>query len=127
MSICQQVVTALPKTATNFHYESNMRHLANVFQGLLMATPDIFSTPAKFCTLWAHESERVYGDRLVSSADLQVYHDLANEVGRKFFKDIHIKTLFPNPLIFCHFANSTDDDHYNQVPSFEVLRATLER
>lgn len=60
-----QVAANFRKTATNFHYEFNIRHLSNVFQGLLVAQPDQFKTAEKFVLLWMHESERVYGDRLV--------------------------------------------------------------
>lgn len=60
----------------NFHYEFNIRHLSNVFQGLLVAQPGQFKDPAKFVQLWVHESERVYGDRLVSAADLQKFRAL---------------------------------------------------
>lgn len=45
-----------------------VRHLANVFQGLLMSSPEVVDTPAKWAKLWLHESERVYADRLVSQA-----------------------------------------------------------
>ena len=45
-----------------------VRHLANVFQGLLMSSPEVVNTPSKWATLWLHESERVYADRLVSQA-----------------------------------------------------------
>ena len=34
-----QVVQAFRKTAVNFHYEFNMRHLTNVFQGILSMPP----------------------------------------------------------------------------------------
>jgi dynein heavy chain len=43
-----------------------VRHLANVFQGLLMSTPEVVNTSTKWGKLWLHESERVYADRLVS-------------------------------------------------------------
>ena len=45
-----------------------VRHLANVFQGLLMSSPEVVNTPSKWAKLWLHESERVYADRLVSQA-----------------------------------------------------------
>ncbi len=63
-----QVSTSFRKTAVNFHYEFTVRHLANVFQGLLMSSPDQFNSPSKWGKLWLHESERVYADRLVSWA-----------------------------------------------------------
>ncbi len=50
-----------------------VRHLANVFQGLLMSTPEQFNNPVKWGKLWLHESERVYADRLVTVTDLEMY------------------------------------------------------
>jgi AAA+ lid domain len=47
-------------------FRFTVRHLAGVFQGLLMSAPDVVNTPAKWGKLWLHESERVYADRLVS-------------------------------------------------------------
>ena len=36
-----------------------MRHLAQIFQGLMMSTPDKYnSDPSKLIRLWLHESER---------------------------------------------------------------------
>lgn len=43
-----------------------MRHLTNVFEGLLKAHPKHFVHGEQLVHLWLHESERVYGDRLVS-------------------------------------------------------------
>ena len=60
------VVASFRKTAVNFHYEFTVRHLSNVFQGLLSSTPDNFNDVNKLSKLWLHESERVYADRLVT-------------------------------------------------------------
>lgn len=61
-----QVSANFRKTAANFHYEFNIRHLTNVFEGLLKAHPKNFVQGEQLVHLWLHESERVYGDRLVS-------------------------------------------------------------
>lgn len=58
------------KTAANFHYEFNMRHLTNVFQGLLTAKTETIKEADILIKLWVHECERIYGDRLVTPADL---------------------------------------------------------
>lgn len=68
VSSTSQVSNAFRKTAANFHYEFNMRHLTNVFEGLLKAHPKNFVQGEQLVHLWLHESERVYGDRLVSLA-----------------------------------------------------------
>ena len=66
LALHDKVASTFRKTAVNFHYEFTVRHLANVFQGLLMSTPEQFNNPNKLSRLWLHESERVYADRLVS-------------------------------------------------------------
>jgi len=64
------VETSFRKTAANFHYEFNVRHLTNIFQGLLNARPDAIKEPDNLIKLWLHESERIYGDRLVNAENL---------------------------------------------------------
>ena len=68
LALHEKVASTFRKTAVNFHYEFTVRHLANVFQGLLMSTPEQFNNVTKLSRLWLHESERVYADRLVSAA-----------------------------------------------------------
>eukprot|EP00398_MALV-I-01_sp_L67-1_P000508 gene508-474_t len=58
------VVSNFRKTAVNFHYEFNVRHLSCVFSGLLQARPAQFVDAERLVFLWLHESERIYGDRL---------------------------------------------------------------
>ena len=36
----RRVSSSFRKTASNFHYEFNIRHMAGVFQGMLMARPE---------------------------------------------------------------------------------------
>ena len=68
LALHEKVAGTFRKTAVNFHYEFTVRHLANVFQGLLMSPPEQFNNVTKLSRLWLHESERVYADRLVSAA-----------------------------------------------------------
>lgn len=123
------VAQTFRKSAQNFHYEFNVRHLSNVFQGLLQAQPSEFKTLDKFASLWLHESERVYGDRLVSLDDLSKYRALAASFAKKKFPTINLGNYFgenADPLIFCHFAESTSEKVYDKVGSMDKLRATLE-
>ena len=113
------------KTAANFHYEFNVRHLSNVFQGLLTAKPDEFKEPAKFVMLWLHESERVYGDRLVSYDDLKKYKKEAQAQSKKRFAKYNLAKFFADkgdPLIFCH----DEERIYDQILSIDKLKNTME-
>eukprot|EP00937_MAST-01D_sp_MAST-1D-sp2_P001104 g1104.t1 len=117
------------KTAKNFHYEFNVRHLSNVFQGLLVAQPEQFLEPCKLVELWLHESERVYSDRLVCTADVKKYEMLAKKTylamftGSEFAKIGRFFGESSYPLIFCHFCDNYDEDRDKKVyDQAEVLR-----
>mmetsp|Transcript_31209 Transcript_31209/g.79123 ORF Transcript_31209/g.79123 Transcript_31209/m.79123 type:complete len:3875 (-) Transcript_31209:127-11751(-) len=125
LELHNKVAQTFRKTAINFHYEFSIRHLASVFKGLLMSEPTYFQEPAKFASLFIHEAERVYGDRLVSTKDLDSYIKIAKDVGKKFFKDLDQGVVFPNPLIFCHCWKDLDEKSYNKVDSIDVLSKIL--
>ena len=129
LALHDKVASTFRKTAINFHYEFTVRHLANVFQGLLMSTPDQFNDPVKFSRLWLHESERVYADRLVTPSDLEAYNKIAQATGKKFFSipdiDDYYKKNDPKPLIYCHFAQGLGDKIYDEVEDFDGLYKTL--
>ena len=65
----KRVAGQFRKTAFNFHYEFNIRHMAGVFQGMLMSRPEQVNDGLKVAQLWLHESERTYCDRLVNFMD----------------------------------------------------------
>lgn len=124
------VSSTFRKTATNFHYEFNVRHISNVFQGLLVSSPEHFKTAEKFTLLWLHESERVYGDRLVTAEDLSKYNTLAQTQCKKVFPTFPSAKYYAkenaDPLLFCHFAEGIEDNVYNQVSSLVTMNKVLE-
>ena len=108
----------------------NIRHISNVFQGLLVSAPDQFKTPEKFIHLWLHESERVYGDRLVSYEDLAKYNAIVQAQHKKVFPAYNVARFYSgetaDPLIFCHFAENIQDKVYDMVGSINKLSNVLE-
>ena len=125
LQLHRKVASTFRKTASNFHYEFNIRHMAGVFQGVLMGKSEVFREPLKLAQLWLHESERVYGDRLVSKEDLKRYKDLAAETAKKVFKEMSPTTLMAEPLIICHFAQGLGEKTYDRVQTFADLSTTL--
>ena len=116
-----------------------MRHLTNVFQGLLTASPSRFDDPGKFVQLWLHESERVYGDLLVSNSDLGRYMNEAQAQSKRRFPAYNMAKFFASEnadiLLFCHFADgvesigsigSAEESTYDQVLAMENVGDTLE-
>eukprot|EP00946_MAST-07B_sp_MAST-7B-sp1_P001405 g1405.t1 len=120
------------KTAKNFYYEFNMRHISGVIGGMMMSLPSVFNGEnAKFASLFLHESERVYGDRLVSLKDVAAYQKVAGTIARSKFGpyNAEIAKYFnesePSPLVFCHFAESTEKIEYDQAREMKTLGTVL--
>eukprot|EP00981_Chlorochromonas_danica_P012313 scaffold4815_cov184-Ochromonas_danica.AAC.1 len=137
LAVHKEVSETFRKTAANFHYEFNIRHLANIFQGLLVASSHTFKDPEKFVYLWMHESERVYGDRLVDYDDLDKLKKIMQNQARRAFPQYNIARFYlsgggvkADPLVFCHFADGStqggDELPYDQALSINDLRTTLE-
>ena len=111
------------KTAVNFHYEFNVRHLTNIFQGLLIAKPEAIKEPDNFIKLWVHESERIYSDRLVSYDNITTYKNIVSDLVKKSFARFSLQKYFqpqnPEPLIFANFVASLEDKLYDQFQGID--------
>ncbi|CAK0791281.1 unnamed protein product [Prorocentrum cordatum] len=127
------VVASFRKTAANFHYEFNIRHMSGVFNGLLAAKPSEFDKDEKMTKLWLHESERVYGDRLVSTSDLKKYRSLAADLCKRMFGKFNFAKYFqeknPDPLVFAPFSKGISEmdggGTYDQINGFDKLSELL--
>lgn len=117
------------KTAKNFHYEFNVRHLTNIFQGLLVAKPEIIKEPEQLIKLWIHESERIYGDRLVSKDHIKIFKTELGGLVKKNFSKYNLSKYFnldqPEPIIFARFVASLEENNYDQFPNAEACSDRL--
>ena len=137
LSVHKEVSDTFRKSVLNFHYEFNLRHLTNIFQGLLASDPTVFADPEKLVYLWVHESERVYGDRLVNNEDVTKFKHIMQSQAKKAFGQFNVSKFYlagagmrPENLVFCHFADGTtqaEDLTYDRGLSITDLRYTLEQ
>lgn len=115
------------KTAVNFHYEFNVRHLTNIFQGLLVAKKEAIKDPDMFLKLWIHESERIYGDRLVSPENIKTYTMLVADLVRKSFGKYssslgkYLQAEGSELLQFAHFAGGLEENLYDIFSDIDQL------
>lgn len=115
------MISNFRKTAINFHYEFNIRHLSGVFAGMLTSRSNEFTEPEKFIKLWIHESERTYADRLVSWDHINIYKAQMFDILKKNLSRFSFQRYFqkdPENLLFCNFvASLTADRYYDQMPN----------
>ena len=86
--IYRRISSELLPTPSKSHYTFNLRDLAKVMQGVLQVKPKNIASPEKLVYLWAHESQRVFCDRLVDYTDKGWFIDLLSEMLDKHFKPI---------------------------------------
>ncbi len=126
LQVHQRVSAKFKKSAINFHYEFNIRHITGVFQGVLMSSIEKFKDAEKVVKLWIHECERVYGDRLVTTADLQMFKTEMNEIVKKNFPKYNLTRYFQEKggeaLIFCRFVNGHLDNVYEIASKVQDVR-----
>jgi len=129
LQLHSEVERTFQKTSINFHYEFNVRHLSNVFQGMLQARPEAIKEPDHLVQLWAHECERIYGDRLVSPQHLKTFRTFHSESAKRAFPRTNLSKFYqeqnPEPLMFANFVASLDDKLYDRFPSMAAMSSRL--
>lgn len=115
-------------SAVKFHYQFNLRELANITQGLCRMTKEVFKHPLQTVRLWVHESERVLRDRLVSEADMAKFQEFRDAVIRKHFSDLPLAQVDARPLVFNSFMarDANENSLYSCAPSSDALKKALD-
>ena len=115
------------KSCLNQHYDFNLNHVVNVFNGILMSHPTSLRSPEMFIKLWLHESERVYADRLRTVEELREYMSIAASQVKKRFPTQDLSKVFgledPEILIFSTLSEVRPSQlmSYHQIESFDSL------
>jgi dynein heavy chain len=128
LQVHSEVEKNFRKTAKNFHYEFNVRHLTNIFQGLLVAKPEAIKEPESLIKLWIHETERIYGDRLVSKQHINIFKQELGSLVKKTFAKFNMTKYFndtPELIVFARFVSGLEENLYDQFPSVDHMSARL--
>ena len=106
-----------------FHYVFNLRDLSNVFACVMFCNNDVLKSPRDLMRLWAHETERVYQDKLSDLNDVAIFKKTQKDCIRKNFEELDDRIKLP--LIFCHFARGLGETKYAEVVDWEDLHRIL--
>lgn len=112
-------------TALKFHYNFNLRDLANIYQGILFATRETCPEPNDLIRVYIHEANRVYSDKLVDDSDQDTYKKLFREIFKKSIEELDDVKMFKEPIIYCHFADGLNEPKYMPVKDWPGLSKVL--
>ncbi|CAF3056070.1 unnamed protein product [Rotaria socialis] len=125
LAVHQRVAAAFLPTAIKFHYVFNLRDLSNIFQGILFSNGECVKTTRDLVRLYVHEAERVYGDKLVNSDDIDSFQKIFRDTVKKNFTDIDEEFCFRRPLIYTHFSTGIGDPKYMPIDNWQQLTRLL--
>ncbi|EDW73522.2 uncharacterized protein Dwil_GK16602 [Drosophila willistoni] len=69
VSVYREAIRTFLPTPAKSHYTFSLRDITRVFQGIVMVPAKRMPDPEKLGRLWAHETYRVFYDRLVDQVD----------------------------------------------------------
>jgi dynein heavy chain len=126
LDLHDKTILTFTKTASNFHYEFNLRQLSSVFEGVLRSQPDYFKTPVKFLRLVMHECMRVYSDRLTMDRDVKEFRTVLTQAMKADFAPL-MEEANKDPILFAHFAHGirSGDPIYDEFHDMEHASKNL--
>jgi dynein heavy chain len=128
MEVFSTIVLELLPTPSKSHYTFNLRDLAKIFQGILMAT-DVkkMNTKVQLARLWVHESQRVFGDRLTCEEDRQWLEKLMKSKIENHFKMDWNEVVPRARLVYGDFMNIGSETRiYEEIQSMSTLKSVIE-
>lgn len=136
LNVYKAVSTEFLATPEKFHYLFNIRDVAKVIQGILMANRGTVYSPEGMVRLWAHECQRVFADRFLQtkSNDEQKFREILiakmTENMNKDWGSIMSDALDPKvgPM-FCGLLQEVEeggDIVYEEVVDYKKVRAVVE-
>jgi dynein heavy chain len=115
-------------TARKFHYQFNLRDFSKIVQNLKLAQAAPYkSNPLGIIRMWVHECNRVWLDRLIYAADIDLYKVLM-EAALKEFPDVKVEAAFETPLIYTSYVAACEGQEASYLPVADMarLKAVLE-
>ena len=131
VELYNQISEELLPTPAKSHYTFNLRDLSKVIQGICMVRTTAVQSVDVLARLWAHESERVFRDRLISREDQAWFNQTIIELVKKNFGltwDYEDTYVTGRPVLFGDFLKvgvPQEDRSYEEITDFKKLEKTL--
>lgn len=120
--VYNNVAANLKPTPSKSHYTFNLRDISKIFQGVCSADPKTTQQPVDVLRLFYHESERVFGDRMINDGDRNILQGLLLAECEKFGQNkeaiFNVETI-----IFGDYINGIDGENrpYIQITDIPAM------
>lgn len=106
-------------SARKFHYQFNMRDVSKIIQGLMAAKGNLYrGQPIKMYRLWAHETERVFKDRMVFQEDFDKFQEYVLASLKHF--DANNDEVLEKPNIYTSFLSECQGNEKAYLPTKDI-------
>ena len=127
IDIYNTIRSELLPTPAKSHYTFNLRDMAKVVQGTLRADPKAVAEPSSVISLWLHELQRVFMDRLVNNEDRQYFLELQKRELKTHFGLEWSDAVAVDRLIFGDFMTpGSDAKLYAQITDLPASIKVIE-
>ena len=117
------ITVAMLPTPAKSHYTFNLRDLSKVFQGMNQASPKKLSDATQYIRLWAHETTRVFHDRLTTEADRKWFMGAVAERVKDVFKKDWVRDVrgVNETVLYGNFVDSKTSAYEELVDRAQCL------
>ncbi len=121
--IYNQMLAEMLPTPSKSHYTFNLRDVSRVMQGVLQITPPKAPDPDAFLRLWAHETCRVFCDRLVVEKDRSWFRtQVVESVAASFDKQWEADSI--STFVFGSYMNTSNGVSGMVYEELEVAKSS---
>jgi len=114
ITMYEEISKDMLPTPAKSHYTFNLRDLSKVHLGICACQKKSMETLEDLARCWAHETHRVFFDRLVNKEDQAWFKNKISDILKENFKKDWKGLVKAEPLIWCDFINSSQN-YYQQV------------
>ncbi|KAL0232167.1 hypothetical protein PCE1_003163 [Barthelona sp. PCE] len=127
LSVYGVAISTLLPTPSKSHYTFNLRDLSKIVQGVCSSSPMVVSSVDSVSRLWAHETQRVFYDRLTCDEDRATFNRTIMSHVHDHFGIEHDQIPDPDTLMFGDFVGGYSEARmYRESDSYDALVTVLD-
>lgn len=121
-----RISSAFRPVPQTIHYSFNTNELAKCVRSLQRAEPNVYTQPLQFLRFFRHECDRIFCDRLTTTADATRGQDILKDVFAAHFNEPIVADI--EQLLFADFVHPlkhSDHRKYVEIRDVDKLKTII--